>query len=343
MNKNELKDPSERERKLRTVGEYLMPPHLDNAKGERRKVGIEVELSGPEVKDLVELVAQVFNGDMERLSDREWLLHSEDYGTFTVEVDSQLLKRIAREYEDSGNMIDELTSNTLGSITKGWVPCEIVTPPLPIDEIDRMDQLIDLVRERGGKGTKDSIWNAFGLHFNPEIAALDADTILRHLQAYVCVHDWLVEHGDVDFSRRVTPYINPFESDYVEFILREDYKPDMDALIDDYIRFNPTRNRALDMLPMFMHIDEERVKHSIADPLVKPRPTFHYRLPNCDIDNPQWGLWEPWNDWVMVESLAADPARLREACDAYLKHLDSFTPDFIKPWKEQVVKWLDAQ
>ena len=343
MEKNELEQGQADPHPRTANSPYTMPPHIQTSDGRIRRLGIEIELSGPEVKDLVELVQKVFPGKTERLSEREWLIHSDDYDTFTVEVDSQLLKRIARDYENSGDLIDELTSHTLGTITKNWVPCEIVTPPLPMTDIGKMDRLVELVRERGGKGTRDSIWNAFGLHFNPEIAALDAVTVLHHLQAYICCHDWLVDQFGVDFSRRVTPYIKAFEEDYIEFILREDYKPNMDALIDDYIRFNPTRNRALDMLPLFLHIDEARVREKIQDPLVKPRPTFHYRLPDCDIDNPEWGLWAAWNDWVRVEVLADNAKTLRACANAYLQHLDSFTPDFLKPWKEQVVQWLDVR
>jgi hypothetical protein len=34
-------------------------------------------------------------------------------------------------------------------------------------------------------------------------------------------------------------------------------RPDLDTLIDDYLEYNPTRNRALDFLPLFLHLDED--------------------------------------------------------------------------------------
>jgi hypothetical protein len=44
--------------------------------------------------------------------------------------------------------------------------------------------------------------------------------------------------------------------------------------------------------------------------LIKPRPAWHYRLPNCLIDDPEWSLARPWSEWVTIERLAADPDRL---------------------------------
>jgi hypothetical protein len=52
--------------------------------------------------------------------------------------------------------------------------------------------------------------------------------------------------------------------------------------------------------------------------LVKPRPAFHYRLPNCLIDEPDWTLAREWNTWVTVEQLASDPERIRTMSREYL-------------------------
>jgi hypothetical protein len=82
------------------------------------------------------------------------------------------------------------------------------------------------------------------------------------------------------------------------------------------------------------------VRSVVQSALVKARPTFHYRLPNCDIDNPAWGIYLSWNRWCQVEELAADSDRLRDVCLAYVYHLDSLTPDFLNPWSEQVKQWL---
>lgn len=50
-----------------------------------------------------------------------------------------------------------------------------------------------------------------------------------------------------DMARRLTPYIDPFDKEYIERILDPAYVPTMRQLIDDYLDYNPTRNRALDL------------------------------------------------------------------------------------------------
>jgi len=52
--------------------------------------------------------------------------------------------------------------------------------------------------------------------------------------------------------------------------------------------------------------------------LIKPRPTWHYRLPNCLIDDPDWSLRDPWHEWVRIETLAADQDALQAAARSRL-------------------------
>ena len=113
------------------------------------------------------------------------------------------------------------------------------------------------------------------------------------------------------------------------------------ALIDDYLEANPTRNRILDMLPLFHYLDSDRVEQQVDDILVKPRPTLHYRLPNSEIDDPEWSLHRPWNDWMQVEALANDASRLDRWCYRYWLYLQQpMKWPFIDAWQKQVQKCL---
>jgi hypothetical protein len=71
-------------------------------------------------------------------------------------------------------------------------------------------------------------------------------------------------------------------------------------------------------------IDRERVMSApVERELIKPRPTWHYRLPNCLIDDPDWSLRDPWREWVRIEKLAADPDALAAAARARLGNSSS--------------------
>jgi len=77
------------------------------------------------------------------------------------------------------------------------------------------------------------------------------------------------------------------------------------------------------------------------DPLIKPRPAFHYRLPDCEIHLPDWGLHIAWHDWLEVEALADDAGRLRGCCAAYREFLDRPLQRLFGDWPEAVAgHWL---
>jgi hypothetical protein len=92
----------------------------------------------------------------------------------------------------------------------------------------------------------------------------------------------------------------------------------MDEIFSDYLAHNASRNRALDLLPLLAEIDEERVRGTVDDPRIKARPAFHYRLPNCQIERPDWSLSASWNTWLVVEQLACRPDDLHELGAAFL-------------------------
>jgi hypothetical protein len=145
--------------------------------------------------------------------------------------------------------------------------------------------LVEKLRAAGARGTNSELVYAFGMQFNPEVPDTDARKITLYLKAFLCLYDWLEREADIDYTRRLTPYIDAFPVDYIRKVISFDYWPDMNTLIADYLQANPTRNRALDMLPLFTHINEKLVRESVDDDRGKTRPTFHYRLPNCETDH----------------------------------------------------------
>ena len=316
-----------------------------------RRVGVEVELAGLSPDEIVHLLQLRFGGEKEVESPFVYHLKHSRLGNFRIELDAEMLKKHGQqielgkdedpEQENSVQMkVVDLYTDALTSSAEMFVPWEIVTDPIKMNELSILNPIFSELRKAGAEGTKESIRYAFGVHLNPELPSLDADTILRYLQAYIVMHDWLVEKENVDLMRRITPYIAPFKTDYIRKVLDPDYQPDMDTLIDDYLAHNPTRNRSLDMLPLFTHIDEERVRNVIEDSRVKARPTLHYRLPNCEIDEPSWELWTVWQNWLQVETLANHEA-LPELVEDYLASVKTLRHKFSSAWSEQIDEELE--
>jgi len=323
---------------------WPLPETTTRADGEPRRVGVEIELGDIPVQRLGEIVADVLGGKLVEVSSVEYRIEVRGSPDYRIEVDLKILKKLAREKKQSGNesvSFDELLVNVLSSASTIMVPCEIVSPPIPMNSLaEPIDAIVDAVRMNGGKGTRQSVLYAFGVHLNVEPPRLDAETIAAFLKAFACLYDWIVWKGDVDLIRRFTPYIDRYPRDYESLLCDPGYWPDVHSMIDDYLAANPTRNRGLDMMPMFAYLEEERVSDAVDDPLIKARPAFHYRLANSCVDEPDWSVVEPWCRWLAIETLAADRETLDEICQAFASDRERVLSLVDNRWREESQKWL---
>lgn len=330
-----------------TSGEpaFPLPPWPHNAQGDCRRIGIEIEMSGLSLDRLAEVTAQQLGLRSEIKSRYERLLTGDPAGDWLVELDFNLLKEMGRVDRRTDDVFDDVrhtAESLLHWVAETVVPLELVSPPLSMNRLSEVETLISALRNAGATGSSDHVVNAFGMQFNPEVPASDAATLTAYMKAFLCLYEWLLKRADINVTRRITTYIDPFPAEYVSVVLAPDYAPDLPTFIDDYLSANPTRNRALDWLPLFAYVDPDRVKAVTRDPLIKPRPTLHYRLPNCEIHRPDWGLSRDWHDWLEVERLAADPERLKACSEAYGRYLrQSSVHRWLTGW-EQVVEeqWL---
>lgn len=317
-----------------------LPPWRSNPEGQPRRIGVELEMSGPTLDELARIAADFLGCEIVETSRYERVLRGDAAGEWVVELDFHLLKKLGQTPRDAGLL--RSAEDALHAVAQTLVPVEIVSPPLPMQRLPEVEALIARLRAAGAKGTGDHPVNAFGMQFNPEIPGGDAATLTAYVRAFVCLYDWLFARADINLTRRLTSYIDPFPVDYVRRVTAADYTPDQAGLIADYLRHNPTRNRALDLLPLFAHLDPARVAAVTDDPLIKPRPAFHYRLPDCEIDRPGWGIAAAWQDWLQVEHLAADPARLAACCADY--HAFMARPAlerWLGDWADEVAgRWL---
>ncbi|GAB5450436.1 MAG: hypothetical protein Hals2KO_07640 [Halioglobus sp.] len=323
-----------------------MPVRLERDNGELRLVGVEIEFQGQDVGMLAELMRKTLGGELERVSRAEYKLFLPGGEHYRIELDYALLKEMAGYEDDLAQYVGasgEIAFDALEAVSSLLVPCEIVAPPLPVESLSQpMNAIVEALRYAGCKGTRRSILYAFGVHLNVEPPDLQSATILSFMRAFVVLYEWILWKGKVDPSRRVTPYIDDFPSEYKLLILDSAYQPDTGQLISDYLEYNPTRNRALDMLPMFSHLDAQAVKRVVDDTLVKARPAFHYRLANSCVDEPDWSIANPWNLWVCLEALAADTDTLSVLSREYSEDLQRLTRTLDTRWRDRIQAWIDS-
>ncbi|MBP3191731.1 amidoligase family protein [Natronogracilivirga saccharolytica] len=306
-----------------------IPPRGENPEGKPRKMGLEIEFSGLTIDRIVSLVRLCYGGEVESESDYKKYVRNSRLGDFTIELDWILLQKLAKtDYfkkigKEIGIHVDSRWQKTvekvLASTAEPFVPYEVSFPPVTFDRIADLEDLRKAIYRMRGKGTSASPFNAFGLHLNPEVPSREVDIILRYFQAFLLLYEWLRLSHEIDMMREITPFIDPFPEKYILKVLDPSYRPDASGFIDDYLDANPTRNRPLDMLPLFAWMDEERVRNRLKDELIRPRPAFHYRLPNSSIDDPDWTFTKEWNVWVQVERLAESGQKLIDMQELYLE------------------------
>ena len=302
---------------------YLMPPVTIDDRGEKRRAGFEFEFGNLPIRRTAEELQQCLGGELELFSPFEAVLRGSLIGKLKIERDANILKsmkyrrwleQVGVEFSP-GTIAHEIESN-IDHASRILVPCEVVTEPLPFDKLELLDKLVSTLDSLGAEGTQHSFIYAFGMHINPSLPARDAGALTTYLQAFLLLHSWIIEASNIDITRRfLTKYIDPFPMEYMELVLTNRYEPDMSTLIGDYLEHNPTRNRALDLLPLFREIDEAQMLNALNDEernLVSGRPAFHYRLPDCKINVPGWSVATAWNQWVFVERLACNGPLLHE-------------------------------
>ena len=328
------------------VRPYAQPPEMRRADGGPRRLGVEIEFGGLRPDAITSAVRDSLGGEVRRRSQVAYEIVGTTVGDIEVELDFRLLKKAAEEHEQVADVPEWLlevstwTAELLERLVGQVVPWEIVTGPVPIADLHKLEPMVTALREAGALGTRHASYFAFGVHLNPELPDLEAATICRYFKAFLCLKDWLRQRSRLDFSRVLSPYISDFNDRYVRQVVAPDYQPGMAELIDDYLEANPTRNRSLDMLPVFAEVDRDRVLAVVDDPLIKARPTLHYRLPNCEIDDPEWHLEGLWNDWLEVERLASDPERLQAMGKAYVRWLSELRVPFDDGWVKATADWL---
>jgi len=318
------------------------PARRDTAGGPERRVGVEIELIGLDVDTAARVVADVLPGELDVRSAYDVRIRGGAHGDWRVELDYRYLKQKGDERARTG-ADEEWTESLLREGVRLLVPVEVISPPLPLSALDRAQSVVEALRRVGARGTSQALHHAFGLHLNIELPSTDAACITRYLKAFLCLYDWLARRCGVDLTRRLTGFIEAFPRAYVRRVVVPEYEPDRTRLIDDYLEANPTRNRALDLLPLFAELDEPRVRAAVDDDRVQPRPALHYRLPNSEVDDPNWGVDVAWNDWLVVEWLAAQPERLAELGRRYAAFLDRGLTRWLESWADETEAWLAAE
>ncbi|WP_112314434.1 amidoligase family protein [Rhodovulum viride] len=284
--------------------------------GQMRRAGIEIEFGGLTEAEAAEVVARTLGGTVREIAAFDLEVETPELGVVSICLDTAFRDKAGSALADLGLQLG-----------RAVVPVEVVTPPLSPDQLPEADRLRGALRAAGAQGSREGMFLGFGLHLNPEIAGPEAADLVPVVRAFALIEDWLRKADPIDPSRRLLPFVDPYPRGFVDRLAAAGRGWSRDDFVEAYLAETPTRNRGLDMLPCLAHLAGDRVAQALGPSAdaVGARPTFHYRLPDCRIDEPGWRLAYEWNRWVMVERLAADTAALEGLAADWLDYRAALT------------------
>ncbi|ETX27290.1 amidoligase family protein [Roseivivax isoporae] len=305
-------------------------PEPNTAEGTPRRVGVEIELGGLPETQVADIVRDTFGGEIARREDKGLVVEGGELGDMEVYLDTAYLGRPEGKFAES-----------VHNVARTVVPVEIVTQPIEPARIADLDRLVVRLRDAGATGTSAGLFLGFGVHFNPEIVAPEIDRVLPVVTVFALCEDALRREMGIDIARRVLPFIETYPRPLLDGLAADSRPGDMTALIDLYLERAPSRNHGLDMTCLFAHLDRDRVATRMDMGLVSARPTYHYRLPDCRIDEPDWSLALEWNRWVRIERLAADAGLVGALCREWRAHRAALAT-LRSDWTRHVTEKLGA-
>jgi len=289
------------------MADFAPLPDPLNAHGRPRLTGVEIEIGGLEEADCARVCARYLNGRAVQTDAVIWTVEQSTLGRVQIYLDTAL-----RKFGESA-----LRDAAL-SLGREVIPVEIVTEPLDRDGLQRLDGLRDELRKAGAIGSGGGIFFGFGVHLNVEISSWDSAGVVPPLLAYALIEDWLRALDPIDNMRRLLPFADPYPTSLVRALITLGPDARLTDVIDAYFLATTSRNHALDMLPVFAHLDRPRVREVLTE-ASSARPAFHFRLPDCRIDEPEWTLAREWHRWLLVERVARDRVLLEKLSARWLE------------------------
>ncbi|WP_422030810.1 amidoligase family protein [Roseovarius sp.] len=275
-------------------------PQPETAEGGPRLTGVEIELGGLDEARCADLCARHLGGRARQVDEAIWQVEDSRIGGLKVYLDTAL------RHADKTALRDAALS-----LGREVIPVEIVTDPLDRDGLIALDGLREALRQAGALGSGGGLFFGFGVHLNVQVASDRAEAIVPPLLAYALIEDWLRIANPIDQMRRVLPFAAAYPRRLVRRLIALGRGARLGHVMDAYVQEAPSRNFGLDMLPVFAWIDAERMG-SVLTGATSARPTFHFRLPDCRIDEPGWTLDSEWRRWRTVERVAAEADVLAE-------------------------------
>ena len=280
-------------------------PYTQTSAGEPRLTGVEVEFSGLDIEQTTRIVQDSLGGASK--GDDPFLRSVVDTSIGDIEIELDTPIRHASDNKFVRHGLDAAAV---------VVPMEIITGPLDHDGLMTFNGFLSDLRDAGAAGSRAGVFLGFGVHLNPEVVSLKSPHTINTIRAYGLLEAYLRRVEAVDMTRRALPFVEPWPADFLTALCDQDIET-LAQLLPIAAKHISSRNHGLDILPLLKFAQPEAYGQHFTETKSNARPTFHFRLPDCRIDEPDWDLNQPWELWRLVERVAAHPAAIGDLASAW--------------------------
>ena len=114
---------------------YAKPAWVNNAKGDVRCAGFELEFAGLDLQTAANAVAQAVNGEVIKDTQAECKVRHPQFGDFKIELDWSFAKNMARKRLEEQGASEDAVLALMTDLARQIVPLEVVCPPVPVDQL----------------------------------------------------------------------------------------------------------------------------------------------------------------------------------------------------------------
>jgi hypothetical protein len=306
-------------------------PRALTSGGAPRRTGVEIEFAGLTEDEAAAVVIDELGGAVTDRTPFALTVTGTRIGAVDLLLDTAL-----RKYGGESAVIEAGLD-----AARIVVPVELVSEPLDLEGLSLLDGARDALHRAGATGTGDGALLGFGVHLNVEVVSADDPFTVATVLAFGLVEDWLRRAAaPIDPTRRILPFVDPWPRRFVSDLIEAGPSAGLDRLHALYAQHVSTRNHALDLLPLLKSANPDAFARDFGDAgATKARPAYHYRLPDCRIDDPDWSLAVEWDSWRAVERIADRPELLARLCTAWRDRPVTLVSDR-QDWAETVRKIL---
>lgn len=194
-----------------------------------KRVGLEVEFSGLEMDEVLEILQEELGGKLERVEEQDTFYYKLKKSRLTRTEEAE---KVWIHFEGNETNPDEKIKDVSKIKT-----IEVTTSPIHWEGVKIFDSAISRLKKAGAIGTTED--NAVSIQVNIEVATKDkpqfsVETLLSLLRNYYSEENFAMIEKEIPLPQVRKPYVGAYSEEMMKRILDPDYRPSLREFYNDF-------------------------------------------------------------------------------------------------------------